>query len=398
MANRFKNKKINKVVGFTVGGNILAEQVANYLNAKPILGERKRNALVFPPSVKIEKGDGVLIVEDVLTTAEDIIPIIHAIQKTTKGFLVGVGVVVDRRIKESNLGIKMTSLLDLKNKLNLWPPDERCPLCKKKIPVTDFSSPDSDPFSILYSLPDAERNAMGRSYFNYYKKIKKKELKDGMRGVLEPIHELPGKKYERVAILGSFDQHHYIEQIAKIVSALDYFAITSMYIFNRGDGKFKRWEAYKYESMNDFLCRMIFSCQYIIIIYQQEGGQFIETSWCNQGNKPTLGIAYLRPWTIEKQSCKYLINGNNFVYCNGFEAFRSEQQRVGGHICLLAENKSCPFPSSQLTKMIIDIYGTNPTMHLFGVGMNSQKNIPQIIRNFLSSHGNINPKRALRRR
>lgn len=397
MAKRFQKKRINKIVGFSVGGNILAQQLAKNLRVESVLGQIKKNDKVnFAPPSKIEDGDRILIVDDILTTEESITPIIKAIQQKN-AYLLGIGIVVDRRLKEKNLGVKVTALVKLKD-LTLWPP-KTCPLCKNNVPFTDFHSPDSDPLSILHSLPEKQAIVMGNSYLKYYSQINQKDLIPELKSIIKPTYELRGAKNERVAILGSFDNYKEIEQIGKAVSQMGLIAISSKYIYDKiKNGKIEvtGLKHYDHESMNDFLCRMIFSCQYNIISYIREGGQFIETAWCSQANKPTLGIAYVRPWTLEKPSCKYLIGDKQIIYCNGFEALRYKQKIVGGNICTQDENKNCPLPSSQLTKMIIDIYATNPTMHLFGVGVDSEKTIPKLIYSFLSNLGYIDPKKIIK--
>lgn len=381
MADQFRSKKIDKVVGFTVGGNILAAQVAHFLNSKEILGEKKKDTIVFSPGTKFTDRDRILVVDDVLTTEESITPILKAIKDSTKGKIIGVGIIVDRHVKKIKLGTRIASFLRIKPKL--WSP-KSCPLCKKGIPLTDFSSPNTDSFSIVYSIPDESRNALVKSYKEYYKKVGEHELLDNFN----PKYELPGKKHERIAVLGSFDNFQEIEQIAKIVSKFGYYAITSKLIYKKDSGEREAWEPYEYESMNDFLGRMIFSCQYSIIIYNREGGQFIETMWCSQSNKPTLGLVFLRPWSMESKSCRYQIKGPGIIYCDGFEALKSGSKQVGGFIC--ATQKDCPLPDSKLTKMILDIYTTSHTMYLFGT--DSSDNAAKIIKNFLDNHGNINLK------
>ncbi|MHA2067223.1 MAG: hypothetical protein ACXABY_22875 [Candidatus Thorarchaeota archaeon] len=386
LADEFKGKEVDKVLGFSVGGNRLATYLGDFLNAVAILGEKKDGAVVFPSETKIEDGDRILVVSDFLTTDDYILPVLGAIEGSTGGSVIGVGLVVDRRTEDTDLGVKTVSLL--RTKLSLWS-EETCPLCKEGVPLTDFSSPDTDSFSVVYSVPEDERNAMVESYLDFFKNIGENGLRKEIASYYKPRHELPGEKFERAAVLGSFDNYNDIDCVAKIVSELGYYGITSKLIYQKDAGRKHGWGPYSYESMNDFLGRMIFSCQYAIILYSREGGQFIETMWCSQSNKPTLGIVYVRPWEMENPgSCDYMFKGPGYLYCDGVEALRSGSEKVGGFICI--DQKECPFPSSKLTKMILDFYAISHAMDL--IGTDSSDNIAAVIESFLVSRGNMDLK------
>lgn len=138
IAAKFKKDNIDVVVGFTRGGNILAQSIAKYLKAKVasiaiILGD-----LYVDPSDIMVKGDKILIVDDVLTTGNSIRRVLRVIRKKNVGKVVGIGVVVDRSVKKQDFGVKLTSQSRIKMKL--WT-KESCPKCKLGDKPIDLSKP-----------------------------------------------------------------------------------------------------------------------------------------------------------------------------------------------------------------------------------------------------------------
>jgi len=238
----------------------------------------------------------VLVVDDVLRppSGEPIRRAIETIRRETKVVVKGVGIVVDRSTIEPDFGVKTVKLARIDFKV--WAP-ESCPLCRQGIPLIDLSSPDTDPLGLLYSLTDEpDRTILASMLGKIFEKLKEGKLLAEIMSFYRPTLELPGSKYDRVAILGSYDNFSVMDHIAKFVSSLGFYAITSRVIYEKDTGDRKELGPYKYEAMNDFLRKLIHSCQYILIIYSGAGGQFIETAWCSESHKPTLGLVPLRPF------------------------------------------------------------------------------------------------------
>ena len=385
LAGEFQEERIAVVVAFTVGGRELAESVAKHLEARFVRAEVKEEKIVLSKGHAIQQGENVLVVDDVLTTGQLIHEALATILDNTQGVPRGVGVVVDRSQKTPDFGVKTVSLATIA--MNLWP-TESCPKCQQGIPITDLSSPDKQPLSILKSLPQEIRPVFAMTYKEYLEEIKAgKELAEVLK-VYRPTHEFPGGKPDRVAILGSFDRMGMMIKLGKYVASLGYYAITSKLLFEKKSGRTKELRPYLYESMNDFLRRMIYSCQFIIVVYTEAGGQYIETAWCSESNKPTLGLAECRPPKYSSlESCKYLRHDESqkILFCLGLNAWESGDEVAGGWIC--DKNETCPFPSSGLTKMILDLYTTSRTMFLLGSDHDENFEIP--IPDFLENKGRI---------
>jgi len=133
LAAKFKLEKIDLVVGPAYGGIIVAYELARALGVRAIFTERKDNKMQLRRGFKIEKGERILIAEDVVTTGGSVQDVIDAI-KPYKPKIVGIAALIDRSGKKGIFGkIRLESLkkIDVKT----YKPD-KCPLCKKKKKLT----------------------------------------------------------------------------------------------------------------------------------------------------------------------------------------------------------------------------------------------------------------------
>ena len=137
IANHFKDKNVETVVGPTVGGAILSQWVASGL----INFCDREVFAVFADEVDSQriikrgydayvKGKRCLIVEDVINSGVTVLKTRDAIYEAG-GSLVGVGALCDRRGSEAwPLGVsELVSLVDLDMKMFK---EEDCPICKEK--------------------------------------------------------------------------------------------------------------------------------------------------------------------------------------------------------------------------------------------------------------------------
>jgi len=271
LAAKFQEDQIDVVLGFTLGGIELAESVARELDARLVRAESKEGRIAFRKGYTVEPGENALIVDDVLTTGHLIEQAIQAIRKN-RGVPRGVGIVVDRGLGPPDFGVRTVSLARID--MNLWPP-ESCPKCAQGIPKLDLSAPDTKPLAILESLPEESRPILAIIYSEYLEELNAgKPLADVLK-VSRPTHELSGKKPERVAILGSFKRLGMMIKLGKFVAGLGCHAVTSQLLFEKNTGKARELRPYPYETMNDFLKRMIYGCQFIVVTYTDPGGQYI---------------------------------------------------------------------------------------------------------------------------
>jgi hypothetical protein len=184
----------------------------------------------------------------------------------------------------------------------------------------------------------------------------------------EKTSELLGKIEERVALLYSGETLEFMELVAKhIAIELGYHVVTASYIFEKGSGKKIAFQPYKTESLNDFIKRFVTACSFSVILYSEQGGQLIETSWCYDWHKPTLGLVQFYRGSLNPREgmavCPFLKKHDSLYICKcgRTDAFRG---KVGGFICSDAE-VFCPFTQQKITKMVFDMYITNVLMHIF---------------------------------
>ena len=122
---------IDIVVGPAVGGIILAYEVSRQLGVPNIFAERENGAMALRRGFSIEKGDRVLVVEDVVTTGGSVKEVI-ALLESMGAIVAGVGSIVDRSNGQVNFGVPFKSVLSME--VVSYPADD-CPLCKQGIPA-----------------------------------------------------------------------------------------------------------------------------------------------------------------------------------------------------------------------------------------------------------------------
>ena len=133
IASRFKKDGIQLVLGPTTGGVLLAYEVGKHLGTRGIFAEKGDGGRVLKRGFKINSGERVLVVDDVLTTGGSVWDTIEVLKKEG-GTLVGVGLLVDRTGGEIDFSVKTESLLSLK--VDKYEPSE-CPLCKAGVPLIE---------------------------------------------------------------------------------------------------------------------------------------------------------------------------------------------------------------------------------------------------------------------
>jgi len=95
IADRVEDYKIDAVISPAIGGIVVGTDVGRQLGVKTIFTERIDGIMKLRRGFEIERGERILIVEDVLTTGGSIKEVMEIV-KENKGAIAGVGVVVDR--------------------------------------------------------------------------------------------------------------------------------------------------------------------------------------------------------------------------------------------------------------------------------------------------------------
>jgi orotate phosphoribosyltransferase len=132
LADRFKDERIEVVVGPVTGGIILAHEVGKKLGTRAIFTEREQGKMTLRRGFSIKPGERVLVVEDIVTTGGSVHEVIDVV-KELGGELVAVGLLVDRSQGKASFGVRTEALLHLD--LPVYKPEE-CPLCAQRMALT----------------------------------------------------------------------------------------------------------------------------------------------------------------------------------------------------------------------------------------------------------------------
>jgi orotate phosphoribosyltransferase len=129
IAKEFSNTEISRVAGPTVGGVVVAYEVARQLGKRWLFAERVQEERDFRRGFEIEKNENILVVDDVLTTGGSILETTRAVEKH-RGKVVAVAVLVDRREEEKDFPYSLFSVY--RSRAKNYSPKE-CPLCKQGV-------------------------------------------------------------------------------------------------------------------------------------------------------------------------------------------------------------------------------------------------------------------------
>lgn len=97
LVRRFRDDKVQCVVGPVTGGIILAFEVGRQLGCRAVYAERGEGGLgfVFRRGFQLKPGERVLVVEDIVTTGGSALQVVELV-RSSGAEVVGVGLLVDR--------------------------------------------------------------------------------------------------------------------------------------------------------------------------------------------------------------------------------------------------------------------------------------------------------------
>jgi orotate phosphoribosyltransferase len=136
LAARFSDDRVDAVVAPAVGGIIVAHETARAIGARALFTEREGGVMTLRRGFWLNRGDRVLVVEDVVTTGGSTRETIEAVVNRD-GVVIGAGSMVDRSGGTVDVGVRRQSLLTLQ--VPTWDPSE-CPLCEQGVPPTKLGS------------------------------------------------------------------------------------------------------------------------------------------------------------------------------------------------------------------------------------------------------------------
>jgi orotate phosphoribosyltransferase len=132
LASKFSDDRVDAVVAPAVGGIIVAHETARAIGARALFTEREAGLMTLRRGFRLNRGERVLVVEDVVTTGGSTRETIDAVIDAD-GVVIGAGSMVDRSGGTVDLGVRRQSLLTLE--VPSWDPSE-CPLCKEGMTTT----------------------------------------------------------------------------------------------------------------------------------------------------------------------------------------------------------------------------------------------------------------------
>jgi orotate phosphoribosyltransferase len=113
------------VVAPALGGVLVAHEVARGLGCRGLFTERQSGAMTLRRGFTIERGEAVVVVEDVITTGGSTREVIDVVREKG-GDVLAVGSLVDRSGGAADLGVSRRALLSLE--VPTYAADA-CPLC-----------------------------------------------------------------------------------------------------------------------------------------------------------------------------------------------------------------------------------------------------------------------------
>tara|TARA_B100000686_G_scaffold315471_1_gene362437 strand:- start:403 stop:975 length:573 start_codon:yes stop_codon:yes gene_type:complete len=132
MADLYRDKKINVVLGAAVGGILISGGVGQKLNVKHIFTERVNGVMELRRGFSLDENSKVLIVEDIVTTGGSIFELIEIV-KNCNAELIGITSILDRNQEPVDFGFSYRPLVQYP--VDSWDTD-KCPQCLDKIEIT----------------------------------------------------------------------------------------------------------------------------------------------------------------------------------------------------------------------------------------------------------------------
>ena len=132
IAEFFGDETCDVVVSPALGGILIGHEVARALGRRFVFTERKEGAMSMRRGFFLEKGEKVLVIEDVVTRGTSVREVCDVIE-AQGGLVVGVGAIIDRTADSAELPLPLQALARVEVKT--WQADA-CPLCRDQVVLT----------------------------------------------------------------------------------------------------------------------------------------------------------------------------------------------------------------------------------------------------------------------
>ena len=126
LAEHFKDARIEAVIAPALGGVFVSHETARALGVRALFAERVNGELTLRRGFTINKGERVLVVEDVITTGKSTKETVRVVLQAG-GVAVAAASLVDRSGGKADVGVPYASLVTLNVPAYT---QETCPLCK----------------------------------------------------------------------------------------------------------------------------------------------------------------------------------------------------------------------------------------------------------------------------
>lgn len=131
LVEKYKDDNIEVVIGPAIGAIQMSYEVGKQLGVKNIFAERENGKMTLRRGFTIEKGQRVLIVEDVVTTGGSVREVMELVEECG-GVIAGIGSIVDRTGGKIDFGVPYKSAFAMD--ITSYEPDN-CPICKSGAPL-----------------------------------------------------------------------------------------------------------------------------------------------------------------------------------------------------------------------------------------------------------------------
>ncbi len=131
------------VVAPALGGVIVAHEVARALGLRALFTERQNGEMTLRRGFRLDQGEPVLVVEDVITTGKSTRETADCVEDAG-GKVVGIGALIDRSGGKVEFDHPMAALVTMN--VETYDPDD-CPLCKAGKPAVKPGSRPTSPKS-----------------------------------------------------------------------------------------------------------------------------------------------------------------------------------------------------------------------------------------------------------
>jgi orotate phosphoribosyltransferase len=140
MAGLFAGEQVDAVISPAVGGIVAGQEVGRALGVRALFAERESGVMCLRRGFRIEPGERVLVVDDVMTRGGSVGETLDAVRDSA-GQAVGIAVVVDRSGGDLRWDVPLRSLMRIE--AVTYPPED-CPLCRDGMPLVKPGSRKQD--------------------------------------------------------------------------------------------------------------------------------------------------------------------------------------------------------------------------------------------------------------